>query len=323
MVYGLCALSSLFVYDERMKNHSLDGIRTFLAVAELKSFSAAALRLGVTTTAASKAIKVMERQHGVLLFNRNTRNVGFTEAGAGLYASLAGATRQIDEAFATLTMFRDRPVGHLRLTVPRALGALVMRTLIPNFRSTYPEVTIDLSLDDGVVDLVAQGYDAGIRLGQSVEQDMVAVRLTGDLHWSVVGAPAYFDRKGVPLIPEDLMRHETLGYRFHTSGSLHHWRFVRDGEEFLVDVAAPLVVNDTTLIADFARSGLGLAYLPDVEIEQDLSSGSLLRVLENYVPSKSGLFLYFPARTQSQPKLRAFIDTALALSQPAPSDSLR
>lgn len=306
-----------------MKNNSLDGIRTFLAVAEHKSFSAAALQLGVTVTAVSKAVKVMERQHGVLLFKRNTRNVAFTEAGAGLYASLAAATRQIDDAFAALTMFRDRPAGHLRLTVPRALGALVMRALIPRFRSSYPDVSIDLSLDDGAVDLLAQGYDAGIRLGQFVEPEMVAVRLTGDLRWSVVGAPAYFERKGRPLIPEELMRHDTLAYRFHTSGAVHRWRFVRDGEELLVETGAPLVVNDTTLIADFARSGLGLAYLPDVEIEGDLASGSLLRVLENDVPPTSGLFLYFPARTQSQPKLRAFIDTALELSRPASSGDVR
>jgi DNA-binding transcriptional LysR family regulator len=292
-----------------MKNTSLDGIRNFLAVAEHKSFSAAALHLGVTPTAVSKAVKVLEQQHGLMLFKRNTRSVALTEAGASLYGSLASATAQIDDAFAALAVFRDRPVGNLRLTVPRALGALVMKAVMPRFRSEFPEVTIDLSLDDGAVDLVAQGYDAGIRLGQSVEQDMVAVRLTGDLSWSVVGSPDYFARAGRPATPEDLLRHETMRYRFHTSGALHKWRFVRDGEEFLVETAASIVVNDTTLIADFARSGLGLAYMPDVEIEQDIAGGRLERVLQSYVPVSTGLFLYFPARTQSQLKLRAFIDT--------------
>lgn len=292
-----------------MKNTSLDGIRNFLAVAEHKSFSAAALHLGVTPTAVSKAVKVLEQQHGLMLFKRNTRSVALTEAGASLYGSLASATAQIDDAFAALAVFRDRPVGNLRLTVPRALGALVMKAVMPRFRSEFPEVKIDLSLDDGAVDLVEQGYDAGIRLGQSVEQDMVAVRLTGDLSWSVVGSPAYFVRAGRPATPEDLLRHETMRYRFHTSGALHKWRFVRNGEEFFVETAAAIVVNDTTLIADFARSGLGLAYMPDVEIEQDIASGRLERVLSSYVPVSTGLFLYFPARTQSQPKLRAFIDT--------------
>lgn len=297
-----------------MKNNSFEGIRTFLAVAEHKSFSAAALKLGVTTTAASKAVKVMERQHGVMLFKRNTRNVALTEAGAVLFASLAGATRQIDEAFGALTLFRDKPAGNLRLTVPRALGALVMKTVIPRFRQQHPEVTIDLSLDDAAVDLIGQGYDAGIRLGQSVEQDMVAVRLTGELRWSVVAAPAYLAGRGRPAIPEDLIHHETLRYRFHTSGALHRWRFIRDGQEYLVETKTSLVVNDTTLLADFTRSGLGLAYLPDMEIEQDLAHGRLVRVLEQYVPTTTGLFLYFPVHTQSQPKLRAFIDTALALN---------
>jgi DNA-binding transcriptional LysR family regulator len=303
-----------------MKNISLDGIRSFLAVAEHKSFSTAALRMGVTPTAVSKAVKALERQHGVLLFQRNTRSVALTEAGASLHAGLAGAAAQIDDAFAALTVYRDRPAGNLRLTVPRALGALVMKALIPRFRAAYPDVSIDLSLDDGAVDLVEQGYDAGIRLGQSVELDMVAVRLTGDLSWSVVGAPAYLERAGRPAIPEDLVRHETLRYRFHTSGSLHHWGFMRDGERFSVETGTSLVVNDTTLIADLVRSGLGLAYLPDVEIEQDLAAGRLQRVLQSYIPTTTGLYLYFPARTQSQPKLRAFIDTALALAAGELSD---
>lgn len=297
-----------------MTSNSLDGIRTFLAVAEHKSFSAAALRLNVTTTAVSKAIKVMERQHGVMLFQRNTRKVALTEAGATLYASLVGATKQIDDAFAALSLFRHKPAGNLRLTVPRALGALVMKSVIPRFRNNHPEVTIDLSLDDAVVDLIAQGYDAGIRLGQSVERDMVAVKLTGELRWSVVGAPEYLARKGRPAIPEDLIHHETLRYRFHTSGALHRWRFLRDGEDYMVETKTSLVVNDTTLLADFARSGLGMAYLPDMEIESDLASGRLVRVLEQYVPATTGLFLYFPVHSQSQPKLRAFIDTALALN---------
>lgn len=296
-----------------MNRHSLDSIKTFLAVAELKSFSAAAIKLNVTTTAVSKAIKVMERQHGVMLFQRNTRKVALTEAGAGLYATLAGAAKQIDDAFAALSLFRNKPAGNLRLTVPRALGALVMKTVIPRFRQQHPEVTIDLSLDDAAVDLIAQGFDAGIRLGQSVEQDMVAVRLSSDLRWSVLAAPAYLADKGRPAMPEDLIHHETLRYRFHTSGALHRWRFVRDGEDYMVETRTSLVVNDTALLADFARSGLGMAYLPDMEIEQDLASGRLVRVLEPYIPTTSGLFLYFPVRSQSQPKLRAFIDTALAL----------
>lgn len=289
---------------------SLESIRIFLAVAEMRSFTLAANRLGVTPAAASKAVKLLEAQHGVIVFSRSTRRVALTEAGTVLYASLLAATAQIDEAFAALTRFRDQPAGTLRLTVPRALGALVLRSLAPCFRRAYPDVSLDISLDDGEVDLREQGYDAGIRLGQSVALGMVAVRLTDDLAWSVVGAPAYFARAGRPLAPEDLVRHDTVRYRFHTSRTLARWSFVRDGEPFHVETGHTLVANDTGLLADFARSGMGLAYLPDVEIAHDLAEGRLERVLTGFVPKTSGLFLYFAAHTQSQPKLRAFIDMA-------------
>lgn len=298
------------------KTRSLDAIRIFLAVAELRSFTAAAVRLGITPAASSKAVKTLEAQHGVILFSRNTRRVGLTEAGSVLYASLLAATAQIDDAFMALTSFRDRPAGNLRLTVPRALGAIVLRLLVPGFQRAYPEIQLDISLDDGEVDLVEQGFDAGVRLGQSVALDMVAVRLTGDLAWSVVGAPSYLATAGVPITPEELVRHATVRYRFH-SKMLHRWRFVRDGEELFVETGQQLVVNDTTLIADFARAGLGLAYLPDIEIADDLATGHLQRVLAPYVPQSSGLFLYFAGRTQSQPKLRAFIDMARSLQMDA------
>ena len=295
-----------------MKPYSMEAIRIFLAVAEARSFTAAAIRLGVTPAAASKAVKLLEAQHGVIVLVRNTRRVALTEAGSALYASLLAATTQIDEAFLALTRYRDRPAGTLRLTVPRALGALVLKDLAPRFQRAYPDVALDISLDDGEVDLLEQGFDAGIRLGQQVAQGMVAVRLTDDLAWSVVGAPAYLARAGRPRIPEDLVRHATVRYRFHRSRALAPWSFVRDGDRFQVETGQHLVVNDTGLIADFVRSGLGLAYLPDIEIAADLAAGRLEGVLQPFVPRTSGLFLYFAAKTQSQPKLRAFIDMATA-----------
>jgi len=295
-----------------MKPYSMEAIRIFLAVAEARSFTAAAIRLGVTPAAASKAVKLLEAQHGVIVLVRNTRRVALTEAGSVLYASLLAATTQIDEAFLALTRYRDRPAGTLRLTVPRALGALVLKDLAPRFQRAYPDVALDISLDDGEVDLLEQGFDAGIRLGQQVAQGMVAVRLTDDLAWSVVGSPEYLARAGRPRIPEDLVRHATVRYRFHRSRALAPWSFVRDGDRFQVETGQQLVVNDTGLIADFARSGLGLAYLPDIEIVDDLAARRLERVLQPFVSRTPGLFLYFAAKTQSQPKLRAFIDMATA-----------
>lgn len=291
-----------------MKTASLDGVRTFLAVAEQRSFSAAAAQLGMTTTAASKAIKMLEQRHGVILFKRTTRSVALTEAGAELFAQLRSATSQIDDAFSALAAHRDRPMGTLRLTAPRALGGLILKTFIPQFHRQYPDITIDISLDDGAVDLVASGFDAGIRLGQAVAEDIVMVKLTPELIWHVVGAPAYLDRVGRPITPDELIHHQTIRYRFSGSGALHRWRF-NDCE---VETKGGLIANDTTLIAEFAREAQGLAYLPDIEIKDDLAQGRLEKVLSDYVPRTSGLYLYFPARTQQQPKLRVLIDAARA-----------
>lgn len=296
-----------------MQPSSLDLIRTFLAVAECRSFSGAAQRLDVSPPAVSKAIRVIERQHGVVLFTRTTRSVSLTDAGAALFAKLAAATAQIDEAFGALTAFRERPAGLVRLTAPRALGAIVARRLVPRMRAAYPDIDIDLSLDDGIVDLVRDGYDAGIRLGQALQQDMVAVRLSPALAWSVVAAPAYLTAAGTPQLPHDLLHHRTIRYRFPTAGTLPGWQFVVDGETVQIQAHAGLVVNDTGMIAEFVRQGLGLAYLPDIEIRADIAAGRMQRVLEGHVPSMPGLFLYFPERMQNQPKLRALIDEAVAL----------
>lgn len=293
-----------------MNDTNFDGLNAFLAVAELKSFTAAAARLNVTTTAVSKAVKLFEARHRAVLFQRTTRHVALTEAGAALYIGLRGAVDQVDAAFAALHDAHGRPGGTLRLTMPRALGALLIKPLVERYRALYPDVTLDLSLNDGAIDLVAGGFDAGIRLGMAVAQDMVAVRLTPDLAWSVVGAPAYFARAGRPATPEALIGHEALRYRFVTSGGLPRWAFERDGQAFHVEPKGKIIVNDTTLIRDFALAGLGLAYLPDMEAGADIDAGRLERVLAQFVPATSGLYLYFPVRTQQQQKLRAFIDLA-------------
>ena len=294
-----------------MADTSFDGLKAFLTVAELKSFTAAATRLDVTTTAVSKAVKLLELRHDVVLFQRTTRHVALTEAGATLFASLRTAVDQIDDAFSALHASRGRPSGTLRLTMPRALGALLIKPLTVQYRRICPDVAIDISLDDSAVDLVASGFDAGIRLGEAVAQDMVAVRLTPDLTWSVVGSPDYFVQTGRPAAPEDLTAHETIRYRFLASGGLHRWAFYRKGQAFHVETSGKIIVNDTTLIRGFARAGMGLAYLPDMEAGADIDNGRLERVLQGFLRPTSGLFMYFPVRTQHQPKLRAFIDMAV------------
>lgn len=293
-----------------MNHDPFDGLTEFLAVAEHKSFTLAATRLAVTPTAVSHAIKLLERRTGVLLFQRTTRRVALTEAGASLFARLRPAASEIDEALAVLSGFRDQPMGTLRITAPRLSGALLIEPLMPLFRQAYPQVSLDISLDDATVDLMESGFDAGIRLGESIEKDMIAVRLTPDLQWSVVGSPAYFAKAGKPLSPEELTRHACIGFRFASSGSAHRWEFRRDGRDFTVGVESGVLVNDRNLLISAARNGLGLAYACNLEIIDELANGQLERVLQPFVPLSSGLYLYFPSRTQTQPKLRAFIDMA-------------
>ena len=293
-----------------MNHDPFDGLTEFLAVAEHKSFTLAATRLAVTPTAVSHAIKLLAGRTGVLLFQRTTRRVALTEAGASLFARLRPAASEIDEALAVLSGFRDQPMGTLRITAPRLSGALLIEPLMPLFRQAYPQVGLDISLDDATVDLMESGFDAGIRLGESIEKDMIAVRLTPDLQWSVVGSPAYFAKAGKPLSPEELTRHACIGFRFASSGSAHRWEFRRDGRDFTVGVESGVLVNDRKLLISAARNGLGLAYACNLEIIDELANGQLERVLQPFVPLSSGLYLYFPSRTQTQPKLRAFIDMA-------------
>lgn len=293
---------------------SLDLIRLFLAVAEERSFTQAARRLGITPTAVSKGVRALEKKHGVPLFVRTTRSVSLTDAGASLLAALKPAVSQIDHAFTELERFQSRPSGHLRITAPRSFGFLLARHLVPRMRAAYPEISVDLSLDDGLADLVTAGYDAGIRLGQAIAQDMVAIRLSRPLAWSIVSAPHYFEQAGIPGQPHDLLRHRTLRYRFSTSNLLPPWKLSGDEGKLLLDTPAALSANDTRMIAEWARQGLGLAYLPDLEIDEDVRSGRLLRVLTECVPDTSGLFLYFPMRTQNQPKMRALIEQVAGLA---------
>jgi DNA-binding transcriptional LysR family regulator len=285
----------------------LDGVTPFLTVAETSSFTAAAGRLGVTPTAVSKAIRLLEARHGVTLFQRTTRRVALTEAGQAVFLRLRPAAAEISEAFAGLSGFRDRPMGTLRITAPRSTSDF-FSVLVPAFRQACPDVVLDVSLDDAIIDLIAEGYDAGIRLGEAVEKDMVAIRLTPEITWSVVGAPSYFAKTGRPKTPEELVHHQAIRYRFLSSQTLHRWGFKRGKREFLVDVKGGLIVNDRSLLIDFAVKGLGLAYVSDREVRPHVAAGRLEPLLRSYIPSDSGLYLYFPERSQTQLKLRVFID---------------
>ena len=288
------------------------GVSEFLAVARLASFRAAAAELRVTPAAVSQAVRALEARVGLPLFQRTTRRVTMTEVGDALFARLRPATTDIVDAFEHLRTLRARPTGHLRLCVPHIAVELVIATVLSEFRRACPDVSVEISINDASVDLTAGRFDAGIRIGGYIERDMVAVRLTQDFRWSVVGSPSYFAERGRPRSPDELARHECIGYRFPTAQSVYRWEFLRDGHEFSVDPKGGIIVDDHLTMIALARRGLGLAYTADLVAATALASGEPQGVLTRYLPVRPGLFLYFPARSQNQPKMRAFIDTATA-----------
>lgn len=289
------------------------GLSEFLAVAAHASFRVAAAELGVTPAAVSQAVRSLEARAGMPLFQRTTRRVALTEAGRDFLARLKPASVEIGDAFDALSVLSQRPMGNLKLSVPRIALELVLYPLLPGFRRAFPDITLDIDVDDASVDLMAGGYDAGIRIGEFIEQDMIAVRITPDFAWSVLGAPSYLATHGRPQTPEDLMHHECIRYRFPTARTIYRWQFARDGREFSLDAPGGIVVNDHISMIELARRGVGLCYSADKVAVAELESGALEPVLQPYLPVKPGLFLYFPTRSQAQPKLRAFIDAATGL----------
>jgi DNA-binding transcriptional LysR family regulator len=287
---------------------AFSGLSEFLAVADHASFRAAAAELLVTPGAVSQAIRALEERVGMPLFQRTTRSVALTEAGAAFLARLRPATTEIGEALDALATLRQRPMGHLRLSVPRIALDLVVVPVLPEFRRAYPEVTVEVDVDDASVDLMSERFDAGIRIGEFIERDMIAVRITPDFRWVVLGAPSYYAARGRPRSPKDLMSHECIRYRFPTARTVYRWQFLRKGREFSLDPPGGIIVNDHPTLIALAKKGIGLAYTADLVAARELASGELEVVLAPHLPTKQGLYLYFPAKSQSQPKLRAFID---------------
>jgi DNA-binding transcriptional LysR family regulator len=292
------------------------GLTAFLAVAEHRNFRQAAVDLGVTRAAVSQAIKALEQRVGQPLFLRTTRSVALTEAGQSLLETVRPASARIGEAIEQVSDRGGNVVGVLRVTVPRIAMDLVMAPLLLILRQTYPDLRIDIDVNDASIDLSSRRYDAGIRIGEFIERDMIAVRLTPNFQWTVVGSPDYFARCGVPGHPRDLIRHECIRYRFPTAASIYRWEFVEAGADFTLEPPGHITVNDHLSMIEFARRGVGLAYTADLLAASLLDGAELQAVLRNHLPTKQGLFLYFPANAQRQRKLRAFIDTAKLLRHP-------
>ncbi|AKU95495.1 Transcriptional regulator, LysR family [Labilithrix luteola] len=290
--------------DERF-----EGLTAFLTVAHRRSFRAAAKELGVTPGAVSQTIRALEQRVGHPLFVRTTRSVAMTEEGQALLAKVAPAAAAIDDALAAIGAARKGPTGHLRLSVPRLAVPLFVTPVLRRFHDLYPDVSVEISVEDALVDLQESGCDAGIRIGDSIAKDMVAIRLSPEIRWCVVGAPSYFAEFGHPGAPRDLLGHSTIRYRSPGTKILYRWELQDEGRPCAVDVPGPFTVNDGMLGLELARQGLGLLYTADISVANELADGTLQTTLDACSTTSPGCFLYFPAGAQHQPKLRAFADT--------------
>src|ERR1700726_4534594 len=298
-----------------VRQGALDGVEAFLSVAQHRSFRRAAAELGVTPSAISQAVRALEARVGAALFIRTTRSVGLTEAGERF---LLRAKPAFEELIAASEVARDlgqRPAGLLRLTVPRAVVPILLeRHRIAAFCQAHPEVEVEIAASADLVDIAAEGFDAGIRQGQFIEADMIAVRLTPSHPLTVVGSPDYLRRRQRPERIDDLRRHACLRMR-RSNGSIAPWSFVNGNEAVEVIVSGPFIANDMPTMLGAAVEGLGLAQVPGPIAAGAVKTGKLVRVLEPFAPMAPGVFLYYPSCRQMMPKLRAFIDHVKSLSR--------
>ncbi|MGH7708044.1 MAG: LysR family transcriptional regulator [Candidatus Binataceae bacterium] len=286
---------------------ALDGVEAFLRVAGRRGFRAAATDLGVTPSAVSQAVRALEARMGIALFTRTTRSVGLTEAGQRFLERAGPAFQEIIAASSAASDLAAKPSGLLRLAVPRAVVPVLLRPLLASFCAAYPDVSVEIEASEELVDLAKDGFDAGIRLGEFIASDMVAVRLTPSLRLVVVASPSYLARAGRPRTPSDLASHACVRMR-RSGGALANWRLQDGGNSIDLVVSGPLIVHDYSSMLDAAIGGAALAQVPEPIAREHVTAGRLDEVLGKYAPSTRGVFLYFPDRKQVSPKLRAFIE---------------
>lgn len=291
-----------------MVRDELGVLSAFLTVAEERSFTRAAKRLGVSTSALSHAIRRLEERFGVRLLARTTRSVAPTEAGQQLLARLQPALGDIQGALEVITGLRDRPKGRVRLVVSPLATSSVLAPKLGRFARDYPDVILDVRTSGDRLDLIAAGFDAGIHLMEFIEKDMAAVRVSPDLRPAIVGSPHYFESRAKPKTPRDLLDHRCINVR-HGSGAIYRWEFEKGKQSLAVGVAGPLVVDDVELSIRAAIDGVGLAFVDDDRVAEHLASGALIRVLDDWCPPFPGFFLYYPSRRQLPPALSALIET--------------
>ncbi|MER8975178.1 MULTISPECIES: LysR substrate-binding domain-containing protein [unclassified Mesorhizobium] len=290
-----------------MKRTHLSQLAVLATVAQCGSFRGAAKELAIAPSAVSHAVSSLEARLGVRLLARSTRSVAPTEEGAQLLERLRPALSEIDLALESAIEARHRPAGNLRLTVPRTAAHLALTPRLSAFAAAYPDIVLEIVIEDRFTDVVEGGFDAGVRLGESLQRDMIAVRIGPDLRGAVVGAPAYFETMPKPQHPRDLAAHRCIRFRF-SSGILYRWEFEQNGEEIEIAVQGPLILDEDHLIANAAVDGAGLAFVFEDYVCDAIAAGKLIRVLEDWCPRFDGFFVYYPSRRQMRPALRAFVD---------------
>ncbi|MFC3182268.1 LysR family transcriptional regulator [Cypionkella sinensis] len=286
-----------------MKRDELGDLSAFLAVIEAGSFTKAAAQMGTSQSALSHTVARLEARLGLRLLNRTTRRVGPTEAGEQLAATLRPCFDEIEARLASLSALRDKPAGLVRISSSALAAEMILWPMIEALAPDYPEVRIEVNVESRFTDIVAERFDAGVRLGESLDRDMIAVRIGPDMSMALVASPDYLGRHGSPSAPQDLVHHACINLRLPTMGNLYAWEFAQNGRPLNVRVEGPLTFNLPGLCLNAARAGLGLAFVPEPYVTEDLAQGRLVRLLAEWCPVFPGFHLYYPSRRQTSPAM--------------------
>lgn len=286
----------------------MNDIQAFIAVAREKSFTKAAAGLGVSPSALSHTIRNLEQRIGVRLLARTTRNVAPTEAGERLLNAVAPLFEQINNEIERIGELRDTPVGNIRITCSDDAAEGLLRPMLPAFLEKYPDINVEICIDYGFTNIVSERFDAGVRLGESISKDMIAVRMGPDWRLSVVGTPAYFKTHPVPVTPQDLAHHRCINIRHSPAGSVYAWEFEKAGRKLNIRVNGPLISNSIIHVLNGALDGIGLAYVPESMAKPHIEKGNLIEVLADWSPTFEGFHLYYPNRRQPSSAFVAFVE---------------
>ena len=291
-----------------MRRQTINDLAVLRTVARERSFTRAAAQIGVSPSAVSHTIRAIEERLGVRLLARTTRSVVPTEAGERLLDAIGPYFDGIEAEVAAISDLRDKPAGTIRITTGIHAAETILRPALARLLPDYPDVTVEVSVNAGFVDIVSERFDAGVRLGETIAQDMVAVRIGPDMRMAAVAAPAYLARSKPPRSPRDLAEHRCINLRFPTHGGLYAWEFEKSGRALTVRVDGPLIVNEISLALKGALDGLGIAYLPENYAMPDIEAGRLTRLLEAWCPPFPGYHLYYPSRRQHSPAFALLVD---------------